>query len=117
MALDGLECDDCGSPGEAECSPIGAAVGLRDTRHRPSAQPSRECPPIEWRSVRETERQRAFDDIATTPSGRSQRRRGEGETVANGVVELPDALEAGGERNLGEGEVGRLDPPGGGRGG
>ena len=45
--------------------------------------------------------------IATAGGAEPGRRRGE--HVADGVVELPDARESGGERDVGCGQVGRLE--------
>ena len=91
------------------------AVVRLDAGQQLGRQQVEQPPAGERLAGREAQHHRA-GDRGTAPGGGllAQLARGGGEDGAHGVVELPDAREAGRERDLGQLEVGRLDEGAGG---
>src|SRR5207302_1473000 len=100
VSVDRFEHDDAGATRKAQRPTILVAARDGDARNGSGAKPFEQPVPIEGWAVGETQRQGAFRGVAATPAGAPQVRGREGEDVANRVIELPDALEAGGERDV-----------------
>ena len=98
--------------GEGEATPVAATAGRLDPSDRPTGQEVEERPVGQGPAEGETHR----DHPGVTGPGRrpgpsppAESARGRGEDRADGVVELADAGEAGGEGDGGHRQVGRLD--------
>ena len=127
LAVAGFELDDARAAGKANTAPVDAVGHLLHPVDGVDGEPVEEAPAVEGLSGGEPEFDGAvlFDravllDCAVVavsstsgPAG-TELCRGAVEDLADRVVELADRVEAGGEGDLGEGEVGRFDEGSGG---
>ena len=109
VGLDWFQGGDAGAAWQAKRSAVDPAARLRDAGNRAGAQPGEQGGPVEWRPIGEAQRERAFNDVTPPPATRAELGWGQRKHLAHRVVELPDALEASRERDVREGQIGRLD--------
>ena len=93
-------------------APVGASAHVLDTHGRTSRQEAEGCFPRKRTGEPDTQRQAAVRDeaIGDTPACAELARRGP-EDLLDGAVELPQAAETRGERDLGHGEIGIVEEP------
>ena len=112
VAVGGAQRRAPGSAGEPQRPPEGPVAPLLDARDGRGAEMAEETVRRHRQAERKPQRQPAGDPLDRPgPAGGgpgAQLPWRQGEDLPHRVVELPDAAEAGGEGDLGEGQVGRL---------
>src|SRR5205807_8989216 len=109
MVVDRPQGGNAGAARQAQGSAVDPVPRLGDAGQRAGTQPGEQGGPVEWLPVGKAQCERTINRIAATPPAFAQLRRRQGKYLADRVVELPDALEAGRERDLGERQIGGLD--------
>ena len=98
-----------GAERQAQRSPVGLPVEVLDAGHGPRTEKTQHAVRIERLPERQPEWDPPGIAIRVVPAQATQFLRRGREDLADGVVELPDARETGGERDLGDRKAGGLD--------
>ncbi len=95
--------------GQPQRAPVGRAHHLFDAGHRARGEELDQCVAVERRAARQPQHDRTGRREVAAASRHAHVARRRREDLADRVVELADAREARGERDVREGQLGRLD--------